>query len=194
MAQSKKTSGVSAGNIDSLSVEFLKECFDYKDGVLFWKERPRHHFDSDKMWKHFANRWAGKAAGKCGTRGYYTIRITLADQSVLFKRSHLVWRLFGGVRSDGDVIDHVDGDTGNDRIENLRCCPQSSNIKNRKLNKNSKSGIKGVYAVANGKWLASICVDTKQINLGRFPTKELAAEARRAAEEKYFGEYNRQSV
>lgn len=192
LAQSKKTTGVSAGTINSVSVEYLKQCFDYRDGVLYWKDRPRHHFDSDQTWKCFITKWAGKPAGKCGTRGYYTIRITLSDISVLFKRSHLVWRLFGNHIPDGQVLDHRDGNTSNDRYENLRCCPQTKNIKNRKLNCNSKSGIKGVYALKDNRWTASICVDNKQINLGRFDSAEEAAKARTEAEERFFGEFRRE--
>lgn len=57
----------------------------------------------------------------------------------------------------------------------------------RKPNKNSSSGMKGVYWNANErKWIAKIGVQGKTITLGRFRLKEDAAEARRKAEQKYF--------
>lgn len=33
-----------SGAANNLSVDFLRECFDYRDGVLYWKERPLRHF------------------------------------------------------------------------------------------------------------------------------------------------------
>lgn len=53
----------------------------------------------------------------------------------------------------------------------------------------NKSGIKGVY-LRKGRWTANIKVNKVDHYLGSFDTKKEAAEARREAEEKYFGEYN----
>ena len=56
----------------------------------------------------------------------------------------------------------------------------------RALNKNSRTGIKGVSTTKSGKYRAHIMVGGKQIHLGNFDTLEAAAEARRLGEEKYF--------
>lgn len=57
----------------------------------------------------------------------------------------------------------------------------------RKANKNSKSGIKGVYwSKAESRWIAKIGFQGKNITLGRFVKIEDAIAARKAAEEKYF--------
>lgn len=57
----------------------------------------------------------------------------------------------------------------------------------RGANKNSKSGVKGVYWNKREKrWIAKIGIKGKSITLGRFRTLEEAAEARKAGEEKYF--------
>lgn len=59
--------------------------------------------------------------------------------------------------------------------------------KKRKINKNNKSGVKGVYwDKSRGKWSASITFKRKNIHLGRFDNKQDAIEARKRAEEKYF--------
>lgn len=56
----------------------------------------------------------------------------------------------------------------------------------RPANRNSKSGIKGVYYKASeDRWIAKIGVQGKTITIGRYATAEEAAAARKEAEEKY---------
>jgi len=55
---------------------------------------------------------------------------------------------------------------------------------------NNKTGVKGVMRCENeGVWRAYIGVNGRSKSLGRFDNIEMAIEARREAEEKYFGEY-----
>ena len=62
--------------------------------------------------------------------------------------------------------------------------------KDRKLNKNNTSGVRGVhYDKDRGLWVAQIMFQRKVHILGRFKTKKEAIEARKAGEEKYFGKY-----
>lgn len=57
----------------------------------------------------------------------------------------------------------------------------------RTANKNSKTGIKGVYwCNTRGCYIAKIGIKGKTITLGRFSDIDLAAKARRAAEEEYY--------
>ena len=53
------------------------------------------------------------------------------------------------------MIDHIDNDRANNNIHNLRIATISQNQMNRKLNKNNKSGIKGLRFSKN-RWLAQI--------------------------------------
>lgn len=92
------------------------------------------------------------------------------------------------------VIDHINGDTLDNRRSNLRECTNTENCRNRADNYNNKSGYKGVFWYTHcktPKWVANITVDRKKIHLGYFENIEDAIEARRKAEEKYFGEYIR---
>lgn len=58
----------------------------------------------------------------------------------------------------------------------------------RPANRNSKSGVKGVYwNEREQRWIAKITVRRKSITIGRFASLEAAAKARRAAEKEYFG-------
>jgi len=75
-------------------------------------------------------------------------------------------------------VDHINGDRLDNRKANLRVCARIDNAKNRIMNKNNKSGFKGVYFFRpTKKWQSQIKSDTKRIHLGYFNSKEEAAEA-----------------
>lgn len=57
----------------------------------------------------------------------------------------------------------------------------------RPANKNSKTGVKGVfYSSRDGCYIAKIGFRGKSITIGRYPSIDLAAAARRAAEDEYY--------
>jgi hypothetical protein len=91
---------------------------------------------------------------------------------------------------DGMYTDHVNGCKHDCTRRNLRTCTNSQNQANNKLHSKSTSGYKGVsWFKADKVWTASIKVNQKKIHLGRFATKELAAEAYNAAHKNAFGEF-----
>jgi len=78
---------------------------------------------------------------------------------------------------DNDIVDHLDGDTLDDRRKSLRICTIPENIQNRvKLNKNNKSGYRGVHTQRGRikKWVARLKINRIGIHLGYFYTKEEA--------------------
>lgn len=94
-----------------------------------------------------------------------------------------------------EVIDHVDGDKQNNRIENLRACTQSHNRCNSQLHAYSESGFKGVSRHAPaGKWRARCGLNKVQHNLGIFDTPEQAAEAVRAFRAGLHGDYTNHGI
>lgn len=104
----------------------------------------------------------------------------------------LLHRFILGI-TDDDVGDHINGDTLNNKRDNLRRCSHKENCRNRGENRNS-SGYKGVLwndHITTPKWMAYIKVDYKFKNLGYYDNIEDAINARKDAEEKYFGEYAR---
>jgi hypothetical protein len=88
------------------------------------------------------------------------------------------------------IIDHKDGNTRNNRIENLRAATEEQNQANSKRAKNNTSGFKGVsYHKPTGKWTSSIRLHNKAKYLGKFDTAEEAHAAYCAAGERLRGEY-----
>lgn len=88
---------------------------------------------------------------------------------------------------NGEIVDHINGDTLDNRKSNLRITTNGSNIRKGKIRTNNKSGITGVrFRKERNRWVASIKVNYKKINLGSFKNKEDAIKARREAEKKYY--------
>lgn len=100
-------------------------------------------------------------------------------------------RLIMGVIDSNLEIDHINGEPSDNRKINLRIVNHVDNMKNRKLSKRNKSGYTGVSQTKNGKWRARIRQNKQNIWLGVFETKEEATQARKDAEEKYFGDFTR---
>lgn len=89
-------------------------------------------------------------------------------------------------------VDHVNGNTLDNRKRNLRLCKHSDNMKNIKTPTNNSSGFKGVELRKDtGKWTAFIECDGNKVNLGCFDNKENAIKARKDKELELFGEYSR---
>lgn len=81
---------------------------------------------------------------------------------------------------DGLVTDHINGNTLDNRKNNLRACSHRANIRN-------SPKAKGIsWLPKRNKWLAQITVKRKNIFLGHFKTEKEALAARRLAVEKYW--------
>jgi hypothetical protein len=91
-------------------------------------------------------------------------------------------RMYGGPIPRGWVVDHINGDTLDNRRSNLRVVTHTENVWNQKrVGRDSASGIIGVRQHRK-RWQAYICEGRKMITLGSFDTAEEARVARLAAE------------
>lgn len=86
------------------------------------------------------------------------------------------------------VVDHINRNRLDCRLENLRIVSYQVNAQNISPQKNNTSGYKGVwFRKDTNKWVANIKVNYKKINLGCFIDKIDAAKAYNQAAIKYFG-------
>jgi hypothetical protein len=90
------------------------------------------------------------------------------------------------------MIDHINRDPSDNRIENLRLADASTNQRNRKDQKpggfRGKVPHVGVYqSYRDGKYLAQICVDGRRYHLGTYEHVQDAINARNLGEKKYWG-------
>jgi hypothetical protein len=99
------------------------------------------------------------------------------------KRTHHIrmHRLIVGA-PDGMVVDHINGNSLDNRKENLRLCTPLENSRNCRK-KESPTGYRGVFCYA------VIRVNRKYVKLGSFRTTEEAARAYDKAAKKYHGEF-----
>lgn len=89
----------------------------------------------------------------------------------------------------GMSVDHINGNTLDNRHENLRICTQQMNTFNRR-GANARSGFKGVSKYKN-KWWARLMINGKYINKGSFDSARDAAFAYDALARQYHGDFAR---
>lgn len=108
--------------------------------------------------------------------GYYIYPIEYND----FRKTKRIHRLVGEVfipnPDNLPQLDHINGKRDDNRIENLRWCSRSQNQHNKGLQKNNKSGFKGVRC-SDGRWRATIWNEGKYNHIGCYDTAEEAFDA-----------------
>lgn len=164
-----------ANNDSTLTQNLLSELFTYENGNLYWKTRKSPSVDLSK-----------KAGSASSTDRY--LRLMVNKQS--YKVHRLVFMLHHGYMPK--YIDHINGNTFDNRIENLREATYNQNNQNASIRKDNSSGIKGVYwHKITGKWSASCQVDNKRKYLGLHETIEKASNAVKSFREQHHGEFAR---
>lgn len=98
----------------------------------------------------------------------------------------VVWKLFHGSISDSMVIDHIDGNSLNNSIENLRLVTQTINNRNHRKQINNTSGETGVRLEGNRwrvQWADPVTgvQKTKSFNISKYGSAafDLAVEFRK---------------
>ena len=139
----------------------------------------------DKLWKRVKEVYAYDEAGELVLRTNNLITSTKTPrgyrQVYLEGVPYLLHRLifFWHNGYFPKVVDHLDGDVTNNRIENLNPCNQEINIEKAKLFKTNTTGFKGVhFNKAAQKYEAYYWKKYKKFYCGLYDTAEEASKAR----------------
>ena len=170
------------------SPELLRKLLRYEPdtGRLFWLERPPEMFSSHRA----CNAWNARFSGKesfitLDTKGYCMGGILNKS----YRLHRIAFTIYHGFWPYA-LIDHVDGNKTNNKIQNLREATASQNSCNRKATINGKSKFLGVYWHSHDKrWRAKLKSNGKQFHLGNFTCEIKAAKAYDAAAIKFHGEF-----
>ena len=115
-----------ANQNSTLTKEILHDLFDYKDGNLYWKEAR-------------SGTAKGSKVGTLNKDGYIHIKINgkrYSGHRVIFLYHHGYLPKY---------VDHINGKRSDNNILNLRNATREGNAQNKRIQKNNKSGVKGVY-------------------------------------------------
>ena len=159
--------------LQAFAAEYLR--FDFEKGEIYWKKGRQ---GGGKAGSRAGSIWTNQRTGK-----QYR-RIAMGCKS--YSEHRLLFCFFHKSSVEGLEIDHIDQDGLNNKIDNLRSVTTSDNARNAKQSKRNKSGYTGVcWDNQRQKWYAYICVDGKNIHLGRFTKKREAIFRRKLAEIHY---------
>lgn len=158
----------------TLTKEYLQKLFEYKDGQLYWKNHAQ---------------LKNKLAGGVRSDGYRSVQISLGKgiaQRVLLHRA--IFLMHYGYLPE--IVDHIDRDKTNNRIENLRGCTHQENLWNQPVRKKNSSGYKGVYwNKKNKKWIVYVSVDRKLKSFGSYDDLNKAIEIAEKARKQHRGTF-----
>ena len=167
---------------DTLTQEFVKYLFHYKDGSLYWRVSPISKI---------------QIGSKVGTLHKSSGRYTMSINGKFYLVARVIFFYHYGYFPA--LVDHIDCDQTNDKIENLRACDATQNQHNRsKANVSRfKSKYKGValrITPTNKIWKVTITSSKVRHFGGYFEDEEDAALQYNRLAVKHHGEFARLNI
>lgn len=159
----------------TLPIELLFHCFNYdKDTGEFIWNTPKSN-----------NTKKGSIAGSLDKDGYIILKINRKQ----YKAHRVAWAMHYGEWPD-KIIDHINKDKKDNRIENLRLATDSQSRQNQKIRSDSIAQSRCVYySVHFRKWVAYTSHLGKRKHIGYFLTKSAAENAYRKTAKQIHGEF-----
>lgn len=145
------------------NADLVRSLFFYRDGNLYWKKQVNTRTKIGTR--------AGCLVGGGGRAGLP--RYKVKHEGKMYRVHRLIYLMHHNVMPK--VIDHIDGNPHNNRIENLREASLAQNAWNQKLGVRNKSGVKGVFwDNTRRKWHAKCMANGKYYHVGYFKDLEEA--------------------
>ena len=151
--------------------------FNKETGEFFWIKPSKYHLD-------LLGKIAGGARNSRRNKKYWVIKLN----GKTYKRGRLVYLVTHGKWPE-PCVDHINGNSLDDRPENLRQATIMENSWNHKCRKRKLSLPMGVRTNPTGTYSARIAVNKKQIHLGYFKTIEEAQSVYQAARKEMYGQF-----
>lgn len=154
-----------------MNKDYLHQMFEYKDGELFWKISPNSRIREGK-----------KAGWDCGR--YLYVQLNKKNYPI----HRFVFMMHKGFFPE--TVDHIDGDTKNNKIENLREATHAKSITKAIRKSNNTSGIKNVYWKKEAKkWVVRLQINGKETFFGGYKDIDYARFIAEAMRHKYHKEF-----
>lgn len=153
------------GKLESVcGVEFLREAFRYdpSTGKLYWREgRPLSHFKDMKNSKSWHIRYSGKEAG-CNAKIRYATYRLVKVKGIRTTSHQIIFAMEYGFFAE--IVDHIDGNGLNNKLDNLRQSCLKSNPKNTRTHSDNTSGLNGItWCKQTNKWKVTCSVQVDGI-------------------------------
>jgi len=142
-------------------------------------------YEDDKLYRYstYYKKWKCCNDVKPNNKGYINICINkklYALHRLIYKYHNEDWDITD--TSNNNLIDHININSLDNRIENLRVVNHSQNCRNKNKRQNCSSKYIGVsWHKTNNKWIAHIRINGKSKNLGYFDNEEEASECYKKA-------------
>jgi hypothetical protein len=149
----------------------LLDKLEYRDGELYWLES------------------RGKVKSG-GLAGYITPhgRKAVFFNKVLYYSHRIIYTMTHGCCPD--ILDHINGDRLDNRVENLRPATTTQNHQNRRAHTKNNTGHKNIY-FRRDKYEVAFNVNGKRMNFGTYFDIDYAIFVATAMRHKYHGKFAR---
>lgn len=147
---------------NQLTAMRARELFEYspRAGTLRWRFRKGKKIGPDLI------------AGYIDHEGYRVVRV----DGVNYRGHRLIWLIVHG-KWPRDMLDHINGERSDNRLENLREATNAQNQMNKKGRQGGASGYKGVSIIRRRgriQYRPQITVGGKAVVMGYYDTPEAA--------------------